>query len=94
MLCLRFQIDEVVACVRIVSREELYEQVWAKPMTKVTAEYGVTGTALKKTCDRHTVGLEAAAQVPAIRWRRQNHNSLDAEKRAALVVQLERVLAR
>ena len=40
---------------KTVSREELYEQVWSKPMTKVAADYGVTGTALKKTCDRHHV---------------------------------------
>jgi hypothetical protein len=38
-----------------VSREELYEQVWSRPMTKVAAEYGVTSTALKKTCDRHQI---------------------------------------
>lgn len=40
---------------KAVSREELYEQVWSKPMTKVAADYGVTGTALKKTCDRHHI---------------------------------------
>lgn len=40
---------------KTVSREELYEQVWSKPMTKVAADYGVTGTALKKTCDRHYI---------------------------------------
>lgn len=40
---------------KTVSREELYEQVWARPMTKVAADYGVTGTALKKTCDRHHI---------------------------------------
>ncbi len=39
-----------------LSREELYERVWAEPMTKVAAEFGVSGTALKKTCDRHDVG--------------------------------------
>lgn len=38
-----------------VSREELYQQVWARPMTKVAADYGVTSTALKKTCDRHKI---------------------------------------
>lgn len=38
-----------------VSREELFEQVWARPMTKVAADYGVTSTALKKTCDRHRI---------------------------------------
>ncbi|MES5488826.1 hypothetical protein QMZ05_39305 [Bradyrhizobium sp. INPA03-11B] len=40
---------------RTVSREELYQQVWSQPMTKVAAEYGVTGTALKKTCIRHRI---------------------------------------
>jgi len=33
---------------RTVSREELDQQVWSKPVTKVAAEYGVTSTALKK----------------------------------------------
>lgn len=41
--------------VHTISREELYEQVWARPMTKVAADYGVTSTALKKTCDRHKI---------------------------------------
>jgi hypothetical protein len=41
--------------VKTVSREALYEQVWSRPMTKVAADYGVTGTALKKTCDRHHI---------------------------------------
>jgi hypothetical protein len=40
---------------QVVSREELYEQVWAEPMTKVAAKYGVTGTALKKKCERHEI---------------------------------------
>ena len=40
---------------QVVSRETLYEQVWARPMLKVAADYGVTGTALKKTCDRHDI---------------------------------------
>lgn len=40
---------------RNVSRDKLYEQVWSRPMTKVAAEYGVTSTALKKTCDRHKI---------------------------------------
>lgn len=38
-----------------VTRETLYDQVWAKPMMTVAAEYGVTGTALKKTCKRHDI---------------------------------------
>ena len=42
---------------KTVSREELYGQVWSKPMIKVAADYGVTGTALKKTCDRHHIPI-------------------------------------
>ena len=38
-----------------LTREELYELVWSKPMTKVAAEYDITGTALKKTCSRHKI---------------------------------------
>jgi hypothetical protein len=38
-----------------VTRETLYDQVWARPMMTVAAEYGVTGTALKKTCKRHDI---------------------------------------
>lgn len=44
----------------VVARNECVRQpnrlkVWFKPMTKVAADYGVTGTALKKTCDRHHI---------------------------------------
>lgn len=38
-----------------VTREKLYEQVWARPMTKVAAEYGLTSTGLKKTCKRYEI---------------------------------------
>ena len=39
----------------ITARKELHDQIWSRPMTKVAAEYGVTSTALKKTCIRHEV---------------------------------------
>lgn len=38
-----------------VSREELYKQVWQRPLMKVAADYSITGTALKKICDRHEI---------------------------------------
>jgi hypothetical protein len=38
-----------------ISREDLYEEVWARPMIKVAADRGVTGTGLKKICDRHNI---------------------------------------
>jgi predicted nucleotidyltransferase component of viral defense system len=44
--------------------------------------------------DWSTVGLEAAADLPAVRWRQRNLDSLSAEKRGTLVKQLEEILAR
>ncbi len=44
--------------------------------------------------DWSAVSLEAAAGLPAVRWRQRNLDSLSVEKRAALVAQLEAVLAR
>jgi hypothetical protein len=61
--------------VHTVSREELYEQVWSQPMTKVAAEYGVTGTALKKTCDRHKIPIPERGY-----WAKLEHSKL-ARKR-------------
>jgi len=36
-------------------REELYRQVWDKPMLKVAEEYGVSSVALGKTCQKLSV---------------------------------------
>jgi len=44
--------------------------------------------------DWSAIGLSAAADLPAVRWRQQNLNGLSAEKRGTLVKQLEEVLAR
>ncbi|TPJ73055.1 hypothetical protein [Mesorhizobium sp. B2-7-1] len=38
-----------------VSRAELYEQVWKRPLIKVAADYNITGTGLKKICARHEI---------------------------------------
>lgn len=35
-----------------VTREELYRQVWEKPMVKLSAEYGISDNGLAKICDR------------------------------------------
>jgi predicted nucleotidyltransferase component of viral defense system len=43
--------------------------------------------------DWSLLGLDAIADMPAVRWRRQNLDSLSKEKRAALVARLEQVLA-
>ena len=35
-----------------LTREELYAQVWAEPMTKLARRYGLSDRGLAKTCDR------------------------------------------
>ena len=36
----------------LLSREELYVQVWAEPMTKLAHKYGLSDRGLAKLCDR------------------------------------------
>ena len=38
--------------VRRVTREELYQMVWDKPMIRLAEEFGITGNGLAKVCDR------------------------------------------
>jgi hypothetical protein len=43
--------------------------------------------------DWTTLGLPAVAALPAVKWRQHNLDKLSSEKRAALVANLEKVLA-
>lgn len=36
----------------VVTREELYRQVWETPMSRLALRYGITGNGLAKICDR------------------------------------------
>ena len=36
----------------IVTRDELYRQVWETPMIRLAAQYGLSGNGLAKICDR------------------------------------------
>lgn len=38
-----------------LTREELFKQIWERPMTKVAAEYGISDVALKKICVKHRI---------------------------------------
>ncbi len=38
-----------------VTREKLYEEIWAEPMTKVAARYGVSSSFLARVCERLNV---------------------------------------
>ena len=49
-----------------LSREELYEKVWAAPLRTIAREYGLSDVGLKKICTRHdipTPGLGYWAKV-------------------------------
>jgi hypothetical protein len=43
--------------------------------------------------DWKLIGLPSAADLPAIKWRQDNLNSLPTERRADLVAALEKVLS-
>ena len=38
-----------------LTREELFEQVWERPMVDVAADYGISDVGLKKICDKHRI---------------------------------------
>ncbi len=40
---------------RQLSRQDLYELVWAAPVTKIAAEFGISDVALHKICEKHRV---------------------------------------
>lgn len=44
---------------KITTREELFKQVWERPMTKVAADYGISDVALKKICTKHRISVPA-----------------------------------
>ncbi len=38
-----------------LTRSELYDLVWSKPVAKVAEDLGISGVAVKKICDKHRV---------------------------------------
>src|SRR5260221_6392311 len=38
-----------------LSRRDLYELVWSKPVEKVAEEFGISGRGLAKICERHRI---------------------------------------
>jgi hypothetical protein len=38
-----------------LTREELYDLIWATPMTKLAKEFGLSGNGLKKKCLKHEI---------------------------------------
>jgi hypothetical protein len=46
---------------KTLTRRELYELVWATPIQKLAAEFGVSDVGLAKSRERHRVPTPAAA---------------------------------
>ena len=44
---------------RRLSRQDLYELVWARPVTQVAEEFGLSDVALHKICKKHRVPVPA-----------------------------------
>ncbi|HPA80588.1 MAG TPA: hypothetical protein PLS95_07210 [Thermoanaerobaculales bacterium] len=44
-----------------VTREKLYEEVWAEPMTTVAARYGVSSNFLARVCERGSAHVAPCA---------------------------------
>jgi len=45
-----------------LTREELFNQVWDRPMTEVAADYGISDLALKRICDKHRIPVPGRGQ--------------------------------
>jgi len=43
--------------VAAITRESLYEEVWAEPVSRVAPRYGISGVALGKVCRKHKIPL-------------------------------------
>lgn len=69
-----------------LTRRELYDRVWGRPMTKVAAELGISDVGLHKICDKHRIPVPgrgywakvaAGKQPPKIHFREITDPSLD-----------------
>lgn len=43
-----------------ITRKELYEQVWAEPMTRLAKKYGVSDVGLRKRCLKLNIPVPTA----------------------------------
>ncbi len=54
--------------VLMVSRRELFDQVWSEPMTKVAPKYGLSDVGLAKVCKKHQI-----PRPPVGYWAKREH---------------------
>jgi len=62
---------------KLIEREQLYEQVWSKPMIKLSAEYGLSDNGVRKICKKLNIPLPKSGY-----WQKLKHGK--APKRPEL----------
>ena len=73
----------------IIDRQELYEQVWQRPVRQVALEYGISDVGLAKVCERLEV-----PRPPRGYWAKQQHGKKRQHKQHVENVRAERRLDR
>jgi hypothetical protein len=82
-----------------MTRDELYELVWSKPVTHVAKDYGVSDVAIRKICKKHDIPLPPLgywaklqhgkkveqSKLPPLRKGQQNKFSLWVRQKRVLV---------
>lgn len=92
-----FNLAAVMTTSRIITRRELYDLVWSKPMTSIASELGLSDVGLAKICDRHRVPkpprgywakLQAGKKVKQIPFIEADDPQVERIKIAASLMQL------
>jgi hypothetical protein len=55
-----------------ITRSELYEQIWEKPMTKVAAQYGLSDVGLAKICRNLNIPRPPRAYITEVAQREKS----------------------
>jgi len=62
-----------------ITRKELYDQIWSRPMIKVAANYGISDVGLNKICKKHRIpvpgrGYNVSAAGFFLDWAGSKHH--------------------
>lgn len=52
-----FKWEDPMSNKTVFTREQLYELVWSKPVSRLAPEYGLSGVTISKTCRKHDIPL-------------------------------------
>jgi len=69
-----------------ITRDHLYEQVWARPMLAVAKVYEVSANCLARVCASLSVPWPPAEDIDAVRHRLRARPHLTSSYRASVIV--------